>query len=101
VCPASKQVIAVCSLVLETFLCFLSATILVILLFTLVFGKRVICETVWEAITVICFISYSCQQFILTQTCQLTYAKQVRPAFESQTRLTHTVAENPLAMADC
>ena len=36
----------------------------------------------------------------LIQAYQLTFAKRVRPAFEFQTRLTRTVAENPLEMAD-
>jgi len=34
------------------------------------------------------------------QTYQLTRARRVRPAFESQTRLTRSVAENPLEMVD-
>ena len=35
------------------------------------------------------------------QTCQLIRARRVKPAFESQTRLTRAVAENPPEMADC
>jgi len=34
------------------------------------------------------------------QTCQLTRTRRVKPAIESQTRLTRAVAENPLEMAD-
>jgi len=35
------------------------------------------------------------------KTCQLTRTRRVRPAVEYQTRLTCTVAENPLETADC
>jgi len=37
----------------------------------------------------------------LSQTCQMTRARRVRPAIKSQTHLTRSVAENPLEMGDC
>jgi len=54
-------------------------------------------------------INGQCTNFILfdyakglkiAQAYQQTLARRVRPAFESQTRLTRTVAENRLEMAD-